>query len=112
MTKKNMTNKERIQARELLRLAECLDNIDDDVADTILKLQKVNKNNFSMSDMMNACQEIKNKAKKEVFDDIEEIMGSILGGFGDTPTYIKYKEVKDKHLTNNSNITNKESEKQ
>ena len=51
-------------------------------------------------------------AKKEVFDDIEEIMGSILGGFGDTPTYIKYKEVKQKHLTNNSNITNNKGKKE
>ena len=39
-------------------------------------------------------------AKKEVFDDIENLSRPLAGDFGKTPIYKEYQELKKKHLGN------------
>ena len=60
-------------------------------------------------DIITNLKEIRQKAKKEVFDDLENMGFHI---YMSTGARLQYKKIKDKQLTDNSNITNKESEKQ
>jgi len=52
---------------EILKLAGCLDNIDNDVADLCLKVMPKGKDKLiSIADLMSGVQKIKNKLKKSL----------------------------------------------
>jgi len=54
-------------AIEILKLAGCLDNIDDDVAKLCLKVMPKGKDKLiSIADLMNGVQEMKDKLKKSL----------------------------------------------
>lgn len=65
------------KATELLRLADCLDNIDNDVSEQCLAIMPKEGNLISISDLMESIQKMKRKwiaeAKKAVFDDLNDI---------------------------------------
>ncbi len=59
-------------------------------------------NDMGFKNRANRLLNAYNKAKKEVFDDIEKLSRPLAGDFGETPIYKEYQELKKKHL-NTSN---------
>lgn len=59
---------------EILRYAGCLDNVDNDVAEAVIKVMPKEGHLISLAELTEEVQKIKNGYKKQVREAINEVM--------------------------------------